>query len=252
MSPLSAREAEAMGYTNVKVFHAGLPAWKKSGGLVVTGPVALENWQKSGSAFVLVDLREPAVASQGAIPGAIGVPAKDLASWKERFPENKKAPIVLVDAAQASPEAFALVRGWGYGNVSVLKGGLASWKGELKAGELPAPAKIEYVKKLKPGEITIDDFKKIADTRPAGTLILDVREKPVDGTFLGALAIPQSELETRAAEVPREQEIVIHCNTGILAKQSYDLLAAKGVTKARWLDAVVVVGAGGTYEVTEK
>jgi rhodanese-related sulfurtransferase len=241
-----------MGYTNVKVFHAGLPGWKKAGGLVLTGPVALEGWQKSGTAFVLVDLRDPAVAAGGAIAGSVSVPAKDLAAWKERFPENKKAPIVLVDAAQASPEAFALVRGWGYGNVSVLKGGLAAWKGELKAGEPPAPARIAFVRKLKEGEIAIDAFKTIADTRPAGALVLDVREPPVDGTFPGALAIPQSQLEARAAEVPRDREIVIHCNTGILARQAYDLLVAQGVSKARWLDAVVVIGANGTYEIAEK
>ncbi len=87
-----------MGFTNVKVFHAGLPAWKKSGGLVLTGPVALENWLKAGSSFVLVDLRDPAEAAKGAIPDSIGVPAQELAAWKDRFPENKKAPIVLVDA----------------------------------------------------------------------------------------------------------------------------------------------------------
>lgn len=252
MSPMSAREAEAMGFTNVKIFHAGLPAWKKAGGLVLTGPVALENWMKAGSSFVLVDLRDPAAAAMGAIPNSIGVPSKDLAAWKERFPENKKAPIVLVDAAQASAETFATVRGWGYVNASVLKGGLSSWKGELKVGELLSPAKIAFVKTYKPGELTIEEFRKVVDTRPADTLILDVRAKPVDNMLIGTLAIPSSELEARFAEVPKEKEIVIHCNTGILAKQAYDVLKAKGFDKVRWLDAVVVVGAGGAYEVAEK
>ena len=105
----------------MKVFHAGLPAWKKAGGLVVSGPVGLETWIKGGETFVLVDLRDAAAAEKGFIPGAIGIPAKDLASWKDRFPENKKAPIVLYDAAQASPEAFKTVRGWGYVNTTVLR-----------------------------------------------------------------------------------------------------------------------------------
>jgi len=144
----------------VKVLHAGLPAWKKAGGLVVSGSDGLETWIKGGDNFVLIDLRDAAVAEKGFIPGALGIPAKDLAAWKDRFPENKKAPIVLYDAAQASPDAFKTVRGWGYVNATVLRGGIGSWKGELKTGALPAPAKIEYVKKLKPGEITIDEFKK--------------------------------------------------------------------------------------------
>ena len=252
MSPLSARVAEAMGYTNVKVFHAGLPAWKKSGGLLVTGPVGVANWMQADTAFVLVDLRDPALVAKGHIPGAIGIPAKELAAWKERFPSDKKAPIVLVDAGQASAEAFATVRGWGYVNTSVLKAGLASWQGELATGPATAPAKIDYVKKLKPGEITIDEFTKVADTRPEGVLILDVREKPVDAMLLGALAIPQSELAARISEVPKEKEIVIHCNTGILAKVAYDALAAQGYGRVRYLDAVIVVGANGTYEINEK
>ena len=252
MSPLSAREAEAMGYKNVKVFHAGLPAWKKENGLVLTGPVGVEGWMKAGSTFVTVDLRDPAEAAKGALPGAIGVPAKDLAAWKDRFPDNKKAVILLADAAQASPEAFATVRGWGYANASVLKGGMANWKGEVVAGPLAAPEKIAYVKKLKAGEIGVAEFKKIADEKPADKLILDVREPVVDGVLAGALAIPQSQLEARVQEVPKEKQIVVHCNTGILAKMAYDLLTAKGYANVRWLDAVIVVGANGTYEITEK
>src|SRR5512139_835660 len=229
-----------MGYTNVKVFHAGLPAWKKAGNLVVSGPVGLETWMKGGEPFVLVDLRDAETAAKGFIPGAIGIP------------ENKKAPVVLYDAAQASPEAFKTVRGWGYANTAVLMGGITSWKGELATGPLAAPAKIEYVKRLKPGEIAIDEFKKIADTRPGDTLIVDVREQPVDGILAGALPIAESQFEARFAEVPKEKNVVIHCNTGILAKKAYDLLVAKGYDKVRYLNAVIVIGANGAYEVSEK
>jgi rhodanese-related sulfurtransferase len=252
LSPFSAREAEALGYSNVKVFHAGLPAWKKAGGLVVSGPVALDGLIKGGESFVLIDLREAAAAEKGFIPGAIGIPAKDLAAWKDRFPENKKAPIVLYDAAQASQDAFKTVRGWGYVNTTVLRDGIGSWKGEVKTGPLAAPAKIEYAKKPKPGEISIDEFKRVVDTRPAGTTVLDVREQPVEGVLAGALQVPQSQLEARAGEVPKEKDVVIHCNTGILAKIAYDQLIAKGYDKVRWLNAVVVIGANGAYEVTEK
>ena len=218
----------------------------------MSGPAALESWIKGGENFVLIDLRDAATAEKGFIPGAIGIPANDLAAWKDRFPENKKAPIILYDAAQASLDAFKTVRGWGYANTSVLRQGIGSWKGELKTGPLPAPAKIVYVKMLKPGEITIDDFKKIVDTRPEGTLIVDVREQPVDSTFVGALQIAQSQFEARFNEIPKEKSAVIYCNTGILAKMAYDLLIAKGYDKVRWLNAVVLIGVNGAYEITEK
>ena len=236
----------------MKVFHAGLPAWKKAAGPIVSGPVALDGWIKGGESFVLVDLRDAALAEKGYIPGAIGIPAKDLASWKDRFPDNKKAPIILYDAAQANPDVFKTVRGWGYVNTSVLREGIGSWKGELKTGPLAAPTKIEYEKKLKPGEITIEDFKKIVDTRPEGTLIVDVREQPVENVFVGALQLPQSQFEARFGEVTKEKSVVIHCNTGILAKIAHDSLIAKGYDKVRWLNAVVLIGANGAYEITEK
>jgi rhodanese-related sulfurtransferase len=234
----------------VKVFHAGMPAWKKAEGLVVTGPAAVEKWNTEGDAFVLVDLREPEAAKGGFIPGAVNVPAKQLATWKAKFPENKKAPIVLYGEGQASAQEFATVRGWGYTNTSVLAGGRAGWKGEVKTG--PLAEKITYVKRLKPGEISIDDFKKIAASKPKGTVVLDVRERPVDGTLPGALVIPESELAARVAEVPANGEVVIHCNTGILAKRAYEMLAAKGNSRTRYLNAVIVIGANGSYDVTEK
>ena len=74
----------------------------------------------------------------------------------------------------------------------------------------------------------------------------------MDGILVGALPIPQSQFEARFAEVPKEKNIVIHCNTGILAKMAYDLLIAKGYDKVGWLNAVVVIGANGAYEISEK
>lgn len=123
-------------------------------------------------------------------------------------------------------------------------------RGSLKTG--PLAKKIEYVKRLKPGEISIEQFKKIADTRPPGTLIVDVREQPVDGVLAGALPIAESQLEARSSEVPKGKDVIIHCNTGILAKRAYDVLAAKGYPKVRYLNAVIVIGPNGMYDVTEK
>lgn len=234
----------------MKVFHAGMPAWKKAGGRVVTEPSAVERWIAGGDSFVLVDLRDAAAARQGFIPGAVSVPEKDLALWKDRFPRDTKAPVVLYDAGEASAAAFAAVRGWGYVNTSVLKGGRTAWTGKLATGGLAG--EIVYVKRLAPGEIPADEFKRIAAARPKGTILVDVREPPVDGTLPGALSIPESQLAARVKEIPKEADVVIHCNTGILAKRAHELLAASGYRRARYLNAVIVIGASGAYEVTEK
>lgn len=205
---------------------------------------------KEDSAFVLIDLRDPEKAAKGSIKGAVSIPASELAKTKDRFPANKTAPIILVDDAQASDESFAIVRGWGYTNTSVLRGGIGSWKGELEQG--PLATKIEYVKKLKPGELSIDDFKAIAVKRPSNMIVLDVREGAVEGRLPDALAIPNNELETRSKELPKDKDIVIHCNTGILAKMAYNDLKEMGYKNIRYLNAVLLVAKDGSFEITEK
>ena len=94
--------------------------------------------------------------------------------------------------------------------------------------------------------------EELLSAPPADALILDVREQPVDGILLGALPIAESQLKDRFAEVPKEKRVVIHCNTGILAKNAYDLLVAKGHEKVRYLNAVIVIGSNGSYDLTEK
>lgn len=213
-------------------------------------PAALGNWIKNEDSFVLVDLRAKKVAQNGFIHGAVNVPAGELASSKERFPKDLKAPIVLYDQAQPAAAQFATVRGWGYTNTAVLRGGLEAWEGEVEAN--PMAETIEYIKKRKPGVLSIEEFRKIIGTPPQNSLILDVREGAVDGRLKSALAIAQNELAGRLAEVPKEKEIVIFCNTGVLARMAYELLKEKGYPNVGYLDAVVQIGADGAPEITEK
>lgn len=205
---------------------------------------------KENTAYVLIDLRDTKVAEAGSIKGAVSIPAKELANAKDRFPAIKTAPIIIVDSAQASIEAFNMVRGWGYPNTAVLRDGMGAWKGELVKG--PLGERIEYVKKLKPGEITIEEFKSIVSKKPAGTVILDVREGGTEGTIQGAIAIPSNELANRLRELPKDKEIVIHCNTGILARMAYDLLKENGFISIRYLNAVIQVAKDGSFEINEK
>ncbi|MDX1775375.1 MAG: rhodanese-like domain-containing protein [Desulfobulbales bacterium] len=200
-------------------------------------------------AYVLVDLRSKEQATIGHIKGAVSIPEAELAAAKDSFPKKKSAPIILYNAEQASAEVFALVRGWGYKNTTVLKGGAKAWDGKFFSGD--PGSDIVYVKKLKPGEISIEEFKKAAAGNLQDTLILDVRDSGMEGYVKGALDIPQAQLADRLAEIPRDKEIIIHCNTGILAAMAYKTLTDNGY-KARYLDAVVQVAADSSLEVTEK
>jgi rhodanese-related sulfurtransferase len=101
--------------------------------------------------------------------------------------------------------------------------------------------------------VGIEEFKSVADTRPAGKLILDVRDASAaeQGMIKDAVNIPQADLADRMGELPKDKEILIHCNTGILASMANEALTKAGY-KARYLDAIVQVDVDGGYEVTEK
>jgi len=249
MSPLSAREAVNNGYKNVRVLSSGLPGWKKSKGVVVMPQNGMKKMIHDQASYVLLDLRSKKAADAGHIKGAFSLPADQLAAAKDKFPKDKSAPIILYNDGQASAEAFAVVRGWGYKNTTVLDGGAKAWDGKFFPGD--TPTKITYVKKLKPGEITIAEFKKAAAGKSANTVILDVRDAGAEGTIPGAINIPQEELADRVTELPKDKEIIIHCNTGILASMAYKTLQEKGY-KARYVDAVVQVAADGSMEISPK
>lgn len=202
-----------------------------------------------GESYVLVDLRSKEAAKKGHIKGAVSIPAAELAAAKDSFPEDKSAPIILYNDDQASAEDAKLVSSWGYKNTTILNGGAKAWDGKFFPGD--PGSKIVYVKKLKPGTITIDEFKQIAASKPADKIILDVRDTGAEGHISGDLDIPQAQLADRLAEVPKDKEIIIHCNTGILAGMAFTTLKDNGYN-ARYLDAVVQIAANGTLEVTDK
>jgi rhodanese-related sulfurtransferase len=249
LSPFSAREAEELGHTNVKVLSTGIPGWKKNKGLVVSERNGLKKMIHEDDAYVLVDLRSKEVAIKGHIKGAVSIPEAELLAAKDKFPKKKSAPIILYSDDQASEEVFATVRGWGYKNTTVLNGGANAWDGKFFQGD--PGSKIVYVKKLKPGQISVAEFKKIAGDKPQDKVILDVRDAGTEGHIPGDLDIPQAQLADRLAEVPKDKEIVIHCNTGILASMAFNTLKENGYN-TRYIDAVVQVSPDGAFEITDK
>lgn len=204
---------------------------------------------------VLIDVRDAESAKAGHIKGAISVPGDMLASYKDKFPDIKKAPVILYGAdTEEGMKHFATVRGWGYKNATILKGGFAGWqKGDLPVDTGATPTEIVYVPKPKPGSLSINDFTMVADNKKGDAVILDVRtdEETEEGKITGAIAIPADEVGERLAEIPKDKTIVIHCSTGIRAEMAYLALKENGY-KANYLDANIKVASGGDYTITEK
>jgi rhodanese-related sulfurtransferase len=135
LSPKSANKAIALGYTNVKVFQAGHPAWLAAYGKTETtaaaggakaaampsaaleiGPdgdtVTVASFKKilegSPDAVHVIDVRDAAEFEGGSIKGAVNIPVDEIEDKVAELPSDK--PIVFVCATGArSGEAYDIV-----------------------------------------------------------------------------------------------------------------------------------------------
>lgn len=78
--------------------------------------------------------------------------------------------------------------------------------------------------------VTPAEARRLLDTQPADTLLLDVREPDelALARVAGALAIPMHELPLRLAEVPRERHVLVLCHHGTRSWHVAQALLAHG------------------------
>ncbi len=119
LSHKSAAKAIAMGYTNVKVFAAGYPAWSK-----VAGSNKVKAGSEEGSidiayfkqlisnnpkSIMLIDVRDPDEFAAGKFPTAVNIPTDQLEVEISSLPA--KNPVIFVCSTGArSGEAFYMVQ----------------------------------------------------------------------------------------------------------------------------------------------
>ncbi len=256
MSPNSAGRAEKLGYTNVKVYHEGLPEWTKKNFTVLSTQALNEAYISKDIPIVLLDMRPSAKAEKGFIKGAVTMQAANVAANIAMFPpRDKKPPIFVVDdkgGDDAKKAAGALISA-GYSGVSILTGGMDAWVAAgcpVETGKLAT--NIVYAPKPRQGSISIDDFKKIAENTPADTLILDVRDRDEAnfGMIKGAKLVPDAEVLDRLAEIPKDKQIIAYCTTGARSEMTYNKLKERGYN-VRFLYANVEFDDKGNYTITK-
>jgi len=244
LSPLSARKAEKLGYKNVRVFHAGVPAWKKAGHVLVSNMANLGYLNEIDASYILLDLRSKKEMEKGHIPKAVAAAEGKVEALKAQFPEYKKAIIILYNEdgdLAAAKSAYKTIAGWGYTQVSILEGGFKAWDTpKRRVAKGPPGSAIEYVRKLLPGEIEMSEFKQLVGKPGGEAIIVDTRS--VDEFHACGLPyafnIPLELLESRIAELPRDRSLVLHCNSGIRAQMGYNILKKAGFN-VRYLNALV-------------
>lgn len=235
---MAARLAAKNGYTNIKVFHAGAPAWQESGyPLVTTYGFVSERLDN----VVLIDTRGPEAAKKGHIQGAFSIPLDQLVQAKDQFPLDTSVPIILYGQSTNLAEMWPTVGElalWIDNPLFVLEGGYSGW---LKAGGPTQTEKLRteivYLPRPGPGEIVGDEFMNIVNGKPEDKLVLDVRnpDETASGKIEWAVNISLDDLENRLGELPKEKEIIVHCSTGRRAQMAHTVLGNAGY-RSRFLN----------------
>ncbi len=256
MSPNSLRNAEKLGYTNVKVYPGGVPEWLEKNVGVVAPAFLQDPWIARNIQHVLVDVRPAStVARDGFIPGAVNVPVSQIPAALATLPAPKlRAPIMVYDGdgGTAATLAAKLIQGAGQNNVNMITGGFDAWKAAgYKVATGTPGTKIAYVPKPRPGEISIAEFTGLAKSTPPNVLILDVRnqDEANAGMIKGAKLVPDEEILARIGEVPKDKRIVAHCATGVRAEMAYHKLKEKGYDVA-FVRADMAIKKDGSFTAT--
>ncbi len=122
LSHKSAAKSMAMGYTNVKVFSAGYPAWKKA--VASAAPADVKAGQEEGSidiaafkkimaenptGIMLVDVRDKDEFQTGSLRTAVNIPVDELETKIKTLPTDR--PVIFICGTGArSGESFYMVQ----------------------------------------------------------------------------------------------------------------------------------------------
>jgi len=257
MSPNSLKKAEALGYTNVKVYPEGYPEWSEKNVGVLAAPHLNEAYIAKQIPHVLIDARPASTAAEGYLPGAVSVPPSKVHEAVATMPPAKlKAPIIVydVDGGNAATQVARVIKAAGQPNVTTVVGGYDAWKvAKLPVATAPIATKVAYAPKPRPGSIPDAEFLALVKSTPADVLILDVRnaDEANAGMIKGAKLIPDEELAARMSELPKDKRIIAHCSTGVRAEMAYHKLKEAGY-KVGFVYADLAIGKNGDVKLTPK
>lgn len=256
LSHKSAKKAEALGYTNVKVFAQGLPGW-----LAVKGHYAevsaeyLAAQLAGGAPLLLVDSRpKQNKYDKGHIPGAVSIPDTRFDDFKGMLPSDKSLPIVYYCGGtkcklshKSARKAIAL----GYTDVKVFAQGYPRWVALYGEGTT-AMASIEAGDYE--GSIGVETFKEIVVERPESVYLIDVRDPDefAKGSLKTALNIPVDKLENKLPEMAADKPIIYICGTGARSGEAYYMTRdlRPEIKDVYYLESELTVNEDGSFTIT--
>ena len=258
-SPKVANMLKKDGFTNVKLYQAGEPEWKKKSYREVDLAV-IKSAQAKNAAFI-IDARPYKMFLKETIPGAVSIPDTEMDKLKGRFPVYQKEKIITFCGGYKCGKSHKVAKkllSLGYKDVSVFAAGMPAWK---KAGlattksaskmmKKEAPKKPMFSKnglKLGPDEGSVDGywFDKLIKTGkvPSYVQIVDVTspEEFKSGHLKGAINIPAEPLKAKEflAKLSKNKTVVFNCTAGGRSIEAWQKLkdANLDVSEVYYFDA---------------
>jgi len=259
LSHKSAVKAEALGYTNVKVYAAGYPDWVKNGHVPGVSAAHVKSLIDKNAGAVIVDARPSRKFAKGHVPTAINIPLRQFDAMKTELPADKTTELIFYCGGYKCPlstKSAAKAIELGYTKVRLFQAGYPAWKKaygvptEQTAASAAAPA-IEAGEDE--GTISIASFNKLATQNPETIYWYDVRdpeEVESDGTFSKAVILTVDEVEENVDKLPTDKPIIFFCSTGARSGEAYDLVKMKrDDLKIFFLDANVAFNKDGSVPI---
>lgn len=256
LSHTSAAKAEKLGYTNIKVYPAGMPEWKAKGAPVSVSAAHIKKLIEEKTPHLLVDSRPKRVADNGMIPGAINISDTEFDKNVAKLPADKAMPLIFycggLDCVLSDKSADK-ARKLGYSNVMTYPPGYPEWE-KLHGGAKVAAGPALVAGKEK-GSISVASFEKVWKENPGSVMLIDVRDAKefAAGTIAGAVNLPINDLEKKIATLPADKPVIFICGTGARSGEAYDTVQLlRPEVKASFIDADIKFVGNGTYAMTEK
>jgi rhodanese-related sulfurtransferase len=271
LSHNSAFKAEKLGYTNIKVYAAGMPAWTAAGGAEAVSMAYIEKLASDPSPHLVIDSRPRRVAVKGMIPGAVNIPDSEFDKLVGQLPRDAATPLIFYCGGLEcllSDKSAAKARALGYTQVFTYPEGYPEWTAahggaQMAAAPAAVPAApvaaltstVALVPGKEKGTITVESFQKVWTTQPESVMLVDVRDAKefANGAIKGAVNLPINELEEKIATLPLDKPVVFICGTGARSGEAYDMVKLyRAEVQAFFIDAEAKFMADGSYTMGKR
>lgn len=184
--------------------------------------------------ILVLDTRNPQLFSEGFIPNSINIGLDgQFAPWVGALLTDAKQKIIIIAETGREEESIKRLARVGYDNViGYLNSGFESWKESGKP--------VYTVNR-----ISADEFAKMKDD---GKVVIDIRRPGEYSSehVEGAINIPLDFLNQEMAQFPKNQQFIMHCQSGYRSIIAASILISRGYT-----DFLEVAGGYSAISKTE-